>query len=184
MALDLSLKLHAFLPELESCFLELLVPGLQLLYPQARWGPCIPIDLVIKVIHWGSLSLMDAFNISLGGTYHETFMRGVMAPLLELELEGDSVSTTRRSWKDSMTYSVIPMNPSFIGNGVMCCATRWPTVSTALRRPVRSTVGVLWMRYSGERGSPPTSYILMLVNEKVRWHRSSWNGYGPRKAPS
>ena len=36
MALDLSLELHAFLLKLESCFLELLVSGLQLLYPQAR----------------------------------------------------------------------------------------------------------------------------------------------------
>ena len=32
MALDLSLKLCSFLLELESCFLELLVLGLQLLY--------------------------------------------------------------------------------------------------------------------------------------------------------
>ena len=33
MVLDLLLELHAFLLELESCFLELLVPSLQLLYP-------------------------------------------------------------------------------------------------------------------------------------------------------
>ena len=33
VALDLSLELHAFLLELESCFLELLVSGLQLLHP-------------------------------------------------------------------------------------------------------------------------------------------------------
>ena len=33
MALDLLLELHAFLLELESRFLELLVPGLQLLHP-------------------------------------------------------------------------------------------------------------------------------------------------------
>ena len=33
VALDLSLELHAFLPELESCFLELLVFGHQLLHP-------------------------------------------------------------------------------------------------------------------------------------------------------
>ena len=42
MVLDLSIELHAFLLELESCFLELLVSGLQLLHPQARQGPCIP----------------------------------------------------------------------------------------------------------------------------------------------
>ena len=33
VALDLSFELRTFLLELESCFLELLVPGLQLLYP-------------------------------------------------------------------------------------------------------------------------------------------------------
>ena len=33
VALDLSLELHAFLLEMESRFLELLVLGLQLLYP-------------------------------------------------------------------------------------------------------------------------------------------------------
>ena len=33
IALDLSLELHAFLLELESCFFELLVPCPQLLYP-------------------------------------------------------------------------------------------------------------------------------------------------------
>ena len=36
VALDLSLELRAFLLELESCFVKLLVLGLQLLYPQAR----------------------------------------------------------------------------------------------------------------------------------------------------
>ena len=33
VAFDLPIELRAFLLELESCFLELLVPGLQLLYP-------------------------------------------------------------------------------------------------------------------------------------------------------
>ena len=32
-SLDLLIELHAFLLELESCFLELLVLGLQLLHP-------------------------------------------------------------------------------------------------------------------------------------------------------
>ena len=50
MALDLSLELRAFLLELEPCFLDLLVPGLQLLYSQARWGPYVPLDLVVEVI--------------------------------------------------------------------------------------------------------------------------------------
>ena len=79
MALDLSLELHVFLLELESCFLELLVPG---------WGPCIPLDLIIEVIHWGSLSLVDAFDVSLGGTCHETFTRGVMAPPARVRARG------------------------------------------------------------------------------------------------
>ena len=35
MALNLPIELHAFLLELESRFLELLMPGLQLLHPQA-----------------------------------------------------------------------------------------------------------------------------------------------------
>ena len=73
MALDLSIELLEFLLELESRFLELLVPGLQLLHPQARWGPCIPLDLVVEVVCWGSLTLVDAFDVSLGGTHHETF---------------------------------------------------------------------------------------------------------------
>ena len=51
MALDLSLELRSFLLELESCFFELLVPRPQLLYPHMRWGPCIPLDLVIEVVH-------------------------------------------------------------------------------------------------------------------------------------
>ena len=33
MALDLLIELRVFLLELESCFLEFLVPGLQLLFP-------------------------------------------------------------------------------------------------------------------------------------------------------
>ena len=41
MALDLSIELRTFLLKLESCFLELLVLGLQLLHPQARQGRCI-----------------------------------------------------------------------------------------------------------------------------------------------
>ena len=54
VVLDLSLELHVFLLELESCFLELLVPGLQLLHPQAWWGPYIPLDLIVEVICWGT----------------------------------------------------------------------------------------------------------------------------------
>ena len=80
MELDLSIELHTFLLELESRFLELLVMGLQLLHPQVRWGPYIPLTLIVEVIHWGSLFLVDAFDVSPEGTCHETFTRGVMAP--------------------------------------------------------------------------------------------------------
>ena len=80
VALDLSLELRAFLLELESCFFELLVPRPQLLYPQVRWGPCIPLDLIVEVVCWGSPSLVDAFVVSLRGSCHEIFSRGVMAP--------------------------------------------------------------------------------------------------------
>ena len=80
MAFDLSLELRAFLLELESCFFELLVPCPQLLYPQVRWGPYIPLDLVVEVVCWGSPSLVDAFDVFLEGTCHKTFSRGVMAP--------------------------------------------------------------------------------------------------------
>ena len=76
------------------------------------------------------------------------------------------------------------MNSSFVGDGGVRYATRWPTVSAALRRPNRSAVGALRMRYSRERGSPPASYAMMLANEKVRWRRSSWDGRCPRKVPS
>ena len=72
-----------------------------------------------------------------------------------------------------MTYSVIATNLSFTGDGGVRCATRWPMVSAVLRRPDGSAVEVLRMRYSGESGSPLASYVMMLANEKVRWHRSS-----------
>ena len=83
MALNLSLELRSFLLELESCFLKPLVSPPQLLYPQVRWSPYIPLELIIEVVCWGSPSLINAFDLSLGGTCHETFSRGVMAPLLE-----------------------------------------------------------------------------------------------------
>ena len=79
VTLDLALELNAFLLELESRFLKLQVLGLQLLHPQARWGSCIPLDLVIEVVGRGSL-LVDALDMPFEGTCHETFTRGVMAP--------------------------------------------------------------------------------------------------------
>ena len=80
MVLDLSLELRTFLLKLESPFFELLVLGLQLLHPQVGQGPSIPLVPIIKVVHWGSLFPVDAFDVSLGGTCHKTFKRGVMAP--------------------------------------------------------------------------------------------------------
>jgi len=50
MAFDLSIELRAFLLELESYFFELFVPHPQLLYPQMRWGPYIPLDLIVEVV--------------------------------------------------------------------------------------------------------------------------------------
>ena len=80
LTVSMALELRAFLLELESCFHKILVLGLQLLYPQARWGPCIPLDLIVEVVCWGNPSLVDAFDVSLEGTCHKTFSRGVMAP--------------------------------------------------------------------------------------------------------
>jgi hypothetical protein len=45
---------------------------------------------------------MDTFNMPLGGVCHEAFVRRVMAPPLESELEIISESPMRRSWKDSV----------------------------------------------------------------------------------
>ena len=56
-------------------------------------------------------------------------------------MEDDSVSLARRSWKDFVTYSVIPTNLLFTGDGGVRCAIRWPTVSVALRRLDGSAIG-------------------------------------------
>ena len=109
---------------------------------------------------------------------------GGWLPLLVSESEGDSDSPARRSWKDSTTYSVIPTNSSFVWDGGARRVTGWPTVSAVLRRPDESTIGTLQMRYSGERGSPLASCAMTLANEKVRWRRSSRDGWGPRKVSS
>ena len=44
------------------------------------WGPCLPLNLIIEVVCRGSLLFVDAFDVSLRGTYHETLTRGVMTP--------------------------------------------------------------------------------------------------------
>ena len=40
VVLDLPIELHAFLLEVESCFLDLSVLSFQLLHLHARWGHC------------------------------------------------------------------------------------------------------------------------------------------------
>ena len=79
-ALDLPIKLRAFLHKLESCFLDLPLSGFQLLHPYARWGWYIPFGFTAEVACWGSLLRGDAFDVYLEGTRHETFLGGVMAP--------------------------------------------------------------------------------------------------------
>ena len=88
VAFDLPIELRAFPLELESCFLDLPMSGFQLLHPHARWGRCLPLGLVIEVVRRGSLLLEDTFNVSLGGTHHEAFLRGVMAPPAGVKARG------------------------------------------------------------------------------------------------
>ena len=77
-ALYLLVELRAFLLELESRFLNLSVSSFQLLHRYAWQGRYLPLGLIAKVIHWSSLPLVDTFDVPLGGTHHEAFMRGVM----------------------------------------------------------------------------------------------------------
>ena len=86
--LDLPIELRAFLHKLESCFLDLPLSGFQLLHPHARWGRCLPFSFVAKVAHRGSLLHGDAFDVSLGGTRHEAFLGGVMAPPARVRAKG------------------------------------------------------------------------------------------------
>jgi hypothetical protein len=78
-ALDVLIELRAFLLELESCLLDVSVSGFQLLHRHAWRGRCLPLCLVVEVVCWGSLLLVDAFDVPLGGTRHEAFTRGVVA---------------------------------------------------------------------------------------------------------
>ena len=76
VVLDLSIELRVFLLELESCFLELLVSSFQLLHLHAWWGRSLSLGLIVEVVRQGGLLFVDAFDVSLGGTYHKTFTRG------------------------------------------------------------------------------------------------------------
>ena len=53
-----------------------------------QWSPYIPLDLVVKVVCRGSLLLVDAFDVSLGGTCYEAFSRGVMASPARVRARG------------------------------------------------------------------------------------------------
>ena len=64
--LDLLLKLHVLLLQLESRILEFPVPRPQLLHPQARQGPRISLNIIVGVIHRSRPYFMDAFDMSLG----------------------------------------------------------------------------------------------------------------------
>ena len=88
LVFDLSIELRVFLLELESRFLELFVLGFQLLHLHAKWGRYLPLGLIVEVIRRGSLLLVDAFDVSLGGTCHEAFTRGVMAPRAGVRARG------------------------------------------------------------------------------------------------
>ena len=68
MALNLSIELRALLLVLEMHFLELLVSRFQLLHPHALLGCYLPLGLFVEVVYWGSLLLMDAFDVYLRGT--------------------------------------------------------------------------------------------------------------------
>ena len=45
-----------------------------------RWGRCPPFGSITKVAYRGSIIRGDDLDVSIGGTRHETFLRGVMAP--------------------------------------------------------------------------------------------------------
>ena len=75
-----------------------------------------------------------------------------------------------------MTCSITPTNSLFTGGRTMRHATRWLTVTVALRRPNGSAIGALRMWCHGKRGSPPVSHAMSLASEKVRRHWFSLDG--------
>ena len=79
-AFDLLIDLRVFPHKLLSDFIDLPLFSSQLLHPYMRWGRCLPFGFVAEVACRGSLIRGDAFDVSLGGTRHETFPGGVMAP--------------------------------------------------------------------------------------------------------
>ena len=79
-AFDLPIDLRVFPNKLLSGFVYLPLLGSQLLHPYMRWGHCPPFGSATEVAYRGSLLCGDAFDVSLGGFHHETFLGGVMAP--------------------------------------------------------------------------------------------------------
>ena len=87
-AFDLSIEHCALLYKLDSGFLDLSLSGFQLLHPHVRWGHYVPLNFITEVAHQGSLLRGDAFDVSLGGTRHEAFLGGVMAPPARVRARG------------------------------------------------------------------------------------------------
>jgi len=130
-----------------------------------RWGPCIPLDLIVEVVRWDSLFVVDAFDMSLEGTCHETFTRGVMAPparvraggLLRLSCEEvierlrdifghPHKLVVREGWRHALRHKM--------ANGL--CG-----VAEIGRERYRGAPDeVFW-----ENSSPLTSYVITLANE-------------------
>ena len=79
-ALDLLVDLHVLPNKLLSGFVYFPLSGSQLLHPYVRWGRCSPFGSITEVACHGGLLHGGAFDVSLGGTRHETFLGGVMAP--------------------------------------------------------------------------------------------------------
>ena len=88
MAFDLLIDLRAFPHKLEYGFLNVPLSSSKLLHPHVRWGPSLPFGFATEVAHQGSLLHGDAFDISLGGTCHEAFPRGVMTPTVGVRARG------------------------------------------------------------------------------------------------
>lgn len=86
-----------------------------LLYP-----PCFVV--VILRSFFLIIDLLDA-HVGRGVSTMKHSRKGWWLPRLESESERVSESPVRRSWKDSETQSVIPMNSS-VGCGYTRCATR------------------------------------------------------------
>ena len=79
-AFDLLIDLHVLPNKLLSGFVYFPLPGSQLLHPYVRRGRYPPFSCAAEDAHRGSLLRGDAFDVSLGGFRHKTFLGGVMAP--------------------------------------------------------------------------------------------------------